>query len=89
MVKSETLESKLEKPDWKQWIPVYGWFKMMADIDNDKPIIFRERSKFSNRLVNYGIMFYQGTSFVASIGMAGYVIVERLGLGKAVAKFLY
>ena len=35
---SESLEERLdEKPDWKQWIPVYGIYQIKRDLDEGKP----------------------------------------------------
>lgn len=35
---SESLEGKL-KPDWKQWIPIYGIYQTEKDFDEGKPVI--------------------------------------------------
>ena len=35
----ETLESKIGKPDWKQWLPVYGLYQVMRDNLKGKPSI--------------------------------------------------
>ena len=35
--KSETLKKKLDKPNWKQWLPVYGIYQNIKDALNDKP----------------------------------------------------
>jgi len=32
---------KNNKPDWKQWIPIYGIFKAFNDEKNDKPTIYQ------------------------------------------------
>ena len=37
--KELTLEQRAESPDWKQWIPVYGIYKAIADAKANKPSI--------------------------------------------------
>lgn len=36
------LETKIEKPDWKQWFPLYGLYKVKVDNREDKPTIIDE-----------------------------------------------
>ncbi len=33
------LETEIEKPDWKQWLPLYGLYKVKVDNREDKPTI--------------------------------------------------
>lgn len=35
----QTLEQRTESSDWKQWIPVYGMYKAVADARAGKPSI--------------------------------------------------
>jgi len=36
---SESLEKKLDKPDWKQWLPVYGIYQVDKDIKDSRPTL--------------------------------------------------
>lgn len=42
---AESLEGKLGKSDWKQWLPVYGAYKTIKDYLNDKPSILLDGKK--------------------------------------------
>lgn len=35
-----------EKPDWKQWVPYYGLYKIFRDKKLDKPTIADQDSRF-------------------------------------------
>ena len=35
----QSLERELQKPDWRQWIPVYGIHRMKKDDEVGKPIV--------------------------------------------------
>ena len=54
---SESLENKLE-PDWRQWFPFYGMFRIKKALENNEPII----------LENLGLERYQG-SVIYHIGV--------------------
>ncbi|MBI4152613.1 hypothetical protein HY495_02785 [Candidatus Woesearchaeota archaeon] len=36
------LEEKVEKPDWKQWLPVYGTNQAIKDYNAGKPVLGEE-----------------------------------------------
>jgi len=38
------LEQKVGKPDWKQWLPVYGTYQVMKDYNDGRPILGEEDS---------------------------------------------
>ncbi len=57
-----SLELKLEterqeKPDWKQWIPVYGIIQIAQDTKRNKPTIMDGNR---SRCILYGSAFYHG-----------------------------
>ena len=56
--KLESLERKLERSDWKQWLPVYGLIQTLKDIHNGKPTILAN-SEFTKGL---GFICYQVVS---------------------------
>ncbi|MCK4553071.1 hypothetical protein KAT80_02615 [Candidatus Pacearchaeota archaeon] len=63
--KSESLERKLESPNWKQWLPVYGIYQVIKDKLGDKPtIIDFERGAGSF----YGSAAYQAVSIAVASG---------------------
>jgi len=80
----ESLEKKLEKPDWKQWLPIYGIYQMKKDVAKGKPIIVSERTdegvKPAKPLVFFGSLAYQGASIATGVaGVYGfYQLVEKL-----------
>ena len=64
--KSESLERKLDRPDWKQWLPVYGIYQVKKDIFDNKPtVIDRE---FSASWIGSGI--YQAVSIYGLLQLA-------------------
>ena len=68
----ETLESKIGKPDWKQWLPVYGHFKLRKDEAAGKPVAI------DNYMDLYSI--YQSTSFI----IGSYFVM--LGIDRLISK---
>ena len=77
---SPSLEEKLENPDWKQWIPVFGVreiyranFIEKAPAINDDPVNHPIRYEVSN-------WYHAATSAIAVVGAAYGVfkIVEKL-----------
>jgi len=72
--KSESLEETLDKPDWKQWLPIYGIYQMKRDLNEGKPIIVSERTaeglnRPARPLIFFGSLAYQGASIAT--GLAG------------------
>ncbi len=71
--KVESLEKKLEKPDWKQWLPVYGIAQIFKDGAARKP-----------RVIDNEKLFWLSTAYqaVAINGIAfgvGYGLVKLMG----------
>lgn len=58
----EILEKRL-KPDWKQWIPVTGVFKMFKDKREGKPNLIEDFKYWSE---------YQSITFTLALFGAGY-----------------
>lgn len=41
--KSTLLEEKLNKPDWKQWMPLYGFIQICKDgIEGKKTLLYED-----------------------------------------------
>lgn len=55
----ENLETKLQKPDWKQWIPVYGYIKAIVD-ENSIAVPIDENGN-THLLRYFGSALYHGT----------------------------
>ena len=75
--KSEQLERKLEKLDWKEWLPIYGIFQAKKDLFADKPSIINDIGEARY----YGHLIYQAASTVAIAGGTIYglsQLVEKL-----------
>jgi hypothetical protein len=70
--KSEDLEVKLEKLNWKQWLPIYGEFQAWKDLGDNKPS-YRDKSR--GALTYYGSIVYQAVSTSA-------ILVGLCELGK-------
>jgi hypothetical protein len=62
MVYKISLLEETDKPDWKQWLPVYGIYKMIADGFKRKPTIIDNRR---GEAVFLGSAIYQATSLIA------------------------
>lgn len=75
-----SLENEVDKPDWKQWLPVYGIYKTLKDNSNNKPNIIFSRTEPTSDLVFWGSALYQGVSTVtAVVGIYKlYQFVEKL-----------
>jgi len=78
-VQMETLEEKIEqqKPDWKQWTPLYGLYQIGKDINAGKPIIYYSGTRLKDGII--GIYVELSTSAVligATIGL--YELSEKL-----------
>lgn len=50
--KMESLEGRVQKPDWRQWIPIYGLFPMAKAYEEGKPTIVANSSKLRYFLVS-------------------------------------
>ena len=57
----ESLEQKVKKPDWKQWLPIYGMYKVEKDFEDHQPTILDGDS--AGRIM--GTVFYHSLSLVA------------------------
>lgn len=56
----KSLENKLEeKPDWKQWLPVYGIYELIKDGLNKRPIV-----NPNSALAKYTWVIYQSASII-------------------------
>ncbi|MCD4666202.1 hypothetical protein K8R47_00120 [archaeon] len=71
----ERLEKKLKKPDWKQWVPVYGIYQIFKDKVNNKPSLADDFADKELRL--FCSVLYQSTSVVAFTGGI-YKFIEKL-----------
>lgn len=72
--KFESLEKKLDKPDWRQLLPIYGIYQGMKDAMNGKPNFMQERTEHEIRetkpTIFYGNIIYQTISvFAAYVGI--------------------
>lgn len=57
----KNIENKTEeqgKPDWKQWIPFYGIYKIISDDDKGKQTIWNKFEKNPISLEGAGIILY-------------------------------
>ena len=59
IINMKTLDKSMEnteKPDWKQWLPVYGVYKAMKDLVDRKPSIvdFGDKSTYFSSMVYHG-----------------------------------
>ncbi len=79
--KSESLEKKLDKPDWKQWLPIWGVYQIVKDGVNGKPSIIINRTEQgvepAKPRVFFGSMAYQAAS-VLVVGAGLYQLAEKL-----------
>lgn len=75
----ETLEGKVGKPDWKQWLPVYGTFRVIKDKLTNKPtIIDMSKGGTGLEVARYvGSAVYQGFSWLG-VGYGLYKLAERI-----------
>jgi len=70
-IKSESLETRLERPNWKQWLPVYGVYSMIKDGLNNGPFV--GDSKTSPK-VDWGYGIYQSISIITlTLGVCYFV----------------
>ncbi|MCH7568035.1 MAG: hypothetical protein IIA87_01305 [Nanoarchaeota archaeon] len=77
--KSESLERKLDKPDWKQWLPVYGVYQGIRDARNGKPNFILEQTE-------QGVKLTRPAMFVVS---ATYHAVTTVAVSKGIIYGLY
>jgi len=67
----DSLEQRSNKPDWKQWLPVYGIHQINKDHSKDKPLIIDQNMfSFSASLA------YHAVSTVATISGAVYGLYQ-------------
>jgi len=75
--KSESLESKLDKPDWKQWLPIWGAHQIVKDgMDGRPTIIYNEsegRIKFG---LGLGSALYQAVSIATAVVGTIYGLIQ-------------
>lgn len=60
---SESLETKLDRPDLRQWLPVYGMYQVKQDLVNGKPtVIDAERGavSFCGSAAYHAVFFVAG-----------------------------
>jgi hypothetical protein len=53
---------EIDKPDWKQWLPVYGIYQLVSDGFKRKPTIIDNRR---GETIFLGSAIYQATSLIA------------------------
>jgi hypothetical protein len=56
------------RPDWKQWLPVYGFFKIESDARYRRPTSFNVDYPDEHPLRFYGSAAYQAVSLVSTGG---------------------
>ena len=65
--KSQSLESKLEKPDWKQWIPIFGLYEVSKANIKGAPAI--NENMIDHPIIYFGGMIYHAMITAGTISM--------------------
>jgi hypothetical protein len=65
----DSLEKKLEKADWKQWLPIYGLYQLHQDSKAGKPLAIGMKTKKEAVYLKWSYQTYQSNSIV--IGTIG------------------
>ena len=71
---NKSLEKKLEKINWKEFLPIIGIYYVKKDFKKNKPTISQE--KYLKLWKGY--IVYQGLSIEGSLLGVGYLIKEIL-----------
>lgn len=75
--KSQTLDHKLERPDWKQWMPISGVFAARKALSLGKPTVLDYGRGIARETYFLGYVLFQGSSLLAtSYGL--YQLAEKL-----------
>ena len=67
-VKWFDLEKRVNYIDWKQFLPVYGFYKASKDVLSDRPSVLREFAGLSP-LKYFSWMAYQAASTFTAMGL--------------------
>lgn len=62
MTNQKNLETKMENPNWKQSLPVYGIYQACKDSSENKSSIINDMGSIKSHLYT----FYQCSSFLAA-----------------------
>ena len=62
----ESLEKRLEKPDWKQWLPFWGIYQIEKDSSNNKPSVLDE--EYGNKMFVGAVAVHMGDILIAGAG---------------------
>jgi hypothetical protein len=65
----DSLEKKLEKPDWKQWLPICGLYRFHLDSKAEKPLVTQMNTKKEAVYRKWFYQTYQSSSI--AIGIIG------------------
>jgi len=69
-IEPKSLETRLERPDWKQWLPIYGVYRVLKDAKDNKPNILNPDGA---PIIFYGASAYQAISIVGLINGITYL----------------
>ena len=62
----ESLERKMEKPGWKQWLPFGGIYQVEKDSSDNKLSIFDE--EYGNKMLIGAVAVHAGYILIAGAG---------------------
>ncbi len=62
----DELTAQRKSPDWKQWIPIYGFYQIVKDRDEGKPSLSRD--SLNHPLRHSGSAIYHGVVTGLTIG---------------------
>ena len=60
----ESLEHKIETPNLKQWLPIYGLYQLHLDSKAGKPLVTGGETKKETVCRKWGYQTYQSSSIV-------------------------
>lgn len=73
---SQSLKRKLDKPDWKQWLPVYGIYRTIKDVRNDRPSIIINETEDGVEQARLSVFSGSAIYQAASVVVAGYGLYQ-------------
>lgn len=62
-----SLERKLGKPDWKQWIPFFGIYQLEKDLSKNNPTIIDE--EYGNKMLIEAMAVHIGSVLAVGAGI--------------------
>jgi hypothetical protein len=64
------LEKKIEEPDWRQWLPIYGLYQLKSDSKAGKPLVIGMETKKEAVYRKWCYQTYQSSSItIGTIGI--------------------